>query len=605
MLFFVLGNELKRNLKNHAMTVCSEKDQFQGRNIQIAPLEISTEPPSMEQAKLLARSSHRKDMATYFTLEPDSKIQYTQLFEKTKRRFEEMSEKKCFTLQAKEKFLLKHSNLVVITGPPGIGKSTLCKCFVEEMWKSMSDEEIVFFIRLRDVDFKQETTLLDFLVSFAINITSDEDRKKLLEKMEDNNTVIYIVMDGLDEANIEPQINQPSLHSSDSIATAECFIRNLISGNILPQSKKLVTSKPYRVAQLSEDFQHKILYSIKGLSETDVIKICQNVCADDKALYNIVIGHLQSNPDLLSYCRTPVICFMIMQSLRKSAAKSSVDKLNKLDTLTNIFVFDLLERFVEKLKDKDEIQIQELSELAFMGFSHDKLFFNKLELKKAGISYENTAAFLNTTLKGEKMLYFDHYMWQEFLVSIKLTLYSSLNEFNSILAKLDSEKYEVVTKFLFGLCNHSTLKNLQNKIDFKGLNTDNYHEKCKELLKELALKKLKELSVIATTSCDNYIPSILPILSWVREMEDEDFSKQAAANLKNCTFERDDEILLNDVPAINHVLRSRVQEMTVRVVEPCFVGNNCSNYFFNELDATFNQKDNIKVSSRKEKELNI
>jgi len=183
-------------------------------------------------------------------------------------------------------------------------------------------------------------------------------------------------------------------------------------------------------------------------------------------------------------------------------------------------------------------------------------------------------------------------MWQEFFVAIKLRLFTSKEEFISILSKLESDKFEVVTKFLCGLCNDDTLDKLLDCVDIEDLNTKTDRQECKEMLKQIIIEKLQ--SVCEVENID-YFDAILPISGWILEMGDDDFTRQAASCLKNNVIFEKTQIVPSDIPSIAHLLRARESEMSVIVDDPTFVGN-CYQYFFKELHNILTQNFNIQVS---------
>ena len=615
------------------MAICGEEDRFRGEKITIAPLQISTKLPCVEKAKSSGHGHHREDLAEHFRKQPHGNVQYTQLFDEVKLQINKITEKG-FNIQAKKDFERRHGNLVVIVGQPGIGKSTMTKRLVEEMWEfSLFEPDIVFFIRFRDLDYIHETDLLEFLAPYVADVFTEDDRKTILEMLSKSKKV-FIIMDGLDEATISPNMNQPLIYSIYSKSTAETFIQNIIAGNILPQSKKMVTSRPYRIAQLPKDFQPKLLFTIQGLDEAALQRICENICDQDMSLCRKILVHLQNHPDLKSYCHTPVICIMVMKALHKvhadESTADSMDEFDKLlhtgntDTLTAIFVFVLKEWLVEKLERTSKFQIKEVSDLAYRGFTQDQFYFREFDLRKSKVNFKNNTTFLNTILKGTKMMYFIHLMWQEFLTSVKLRLYTNKEDFKSILDKLDTDNYEVVTRFLFGLCNRRTLDDLLDYVDIDDLNTENEREECKEILKDLALKNLqaygdamKEFDEYC--NCDDYdsdddsddndavdygddannpnsyFHSILPLLSWIREMGGDDLIKAAAACLIDEINIQTNHLLPSDIPSMNCFFRSRETTLTLGVFKSSFV-ENCSSYFYKELYTTLNENSEVKVS---------
>jgi len=232
-----LWNMLRDHLYDKAMEYCGEIDQFRKGKIEIADLQISTELPILEQVQ------QRSDMAKVFQKHQSDTVPYAKLFEEVEFHVQKIPNKGS-TAEAEKKFLNRHGNLVVISGQPGIGKTTLTKRLVHEMWNdSLFNSDIVFFIQFRYLDYEKKIDLFNFLVPMADGFFNIEDQKKLLNKIKTSSNV-FIIMDGLDEADIDPKMKQFKPSSADFDSTAEGFIQNLLAGNILPHCKKLITSRP-------------------------------------------------------------------------------------------------------------------------------------------------------------------------------------------------------------------------------------------------------------------------------------------------------------------------------------------------------------------------
>ena len=580
-------------------------DAFLGEKIKMAKLQISTElSNSLEEAQLSGHGHRRDDMAKFFSREPKGDVAYPKLFDEVKQRVDRMN-CKGLTADAVKKFQSRHGTVVVISGQPGIGKTTLTKRIVHEMWESsLFNPEIVFFIQFRYIDYETKTDLLQFLdSSVEERFPKKKDRMKILNKLK-NCDNIYIVMDGLDEATTELRMNQPSHCKINSENLAEFYIQNLLSGNILPGSKKLVTSRPYAIVKLPEAFQPKVLFTIQGLDEDGLKQICFNICENDKNRCDKVLDHLNTYPDLKSYCYTPVLCIMVMESL-DDIYSTAAGKAN-MDTITSIFVAAF--RKWLKQKETSRFRLKNISNFAFEKFRNGEFYFRNYELREAKIDGKELSTFVYTFRKDfREIMYFVHLMWQEFLVAVKLRQYTKRceltkkamdNQEESLLSKLGSSNYEVVTRFLFGLCNKQTLGDLLDHIETEEGNTASDHKECEKILKDFAIEKLDllRLAVKDEVTKEEYFKSILPILSWVHEAGDLYFSKQAAGCLKD-EFEINSKtpFLSSDVPTIINVLQARDTKLVLNL-SPRFT-TDCSHYFFKELQTTLSQKPNIKVST--------
>ena len=588
---------LKKLLEQNALEICGEPDRFRGEKIRIAELQISTQLPSAKEAQLSGHGNSRKDIAKFYNKNPKGNISHTKLFEEVKNRVANISNKG-FNSEAKEKFLKRHENLVVISGQPGIGKSTLTKHLVEEMWKSeLYNPDIVFFIQFKFVDYKQRSDLLFFLAPFVKeSFPYESERSEILKKLHELQNV-YIIMDGFDESLIDFAMNETKIYSILAENNAAGFVQNLIEGNILPHSKKMITSRPYAIAQLPEDFQPKVLFTIQGLDEAGLKQICSNVCSGNNARCNEILDHLNGHPDLKSYCHTPVLCIMVMEDLEKSGMDdnqlANLQESNR-NTITSIFV-SVFKRWLKE-KQKAKFPLKNIAAFAFKKFRNGEFYFRDYELREAGVEDQNISTFLNTFLRGTKMLYFVHLMWQEFLVAVHLRLFTTKKELTSvskehdedkqkrIVTKLKSEKYEVVAAFLFGLCNKNTLDNLLDCIEIeKGQNNAGHREACKVKLQNFASKVLQKQS-----------KSIVSILKWIYENSEQNFVYNAAVCLKGCLRIKGHQILPSDIPIINYFLQTCDVELTLEVINLSFVGN-CYCDFYKELHFTLIQNQKIKV----------
>ena len=583
---------LKHQLAMQAREICGERDRIRGDKINIAPLQISTRPRDMEQLDRSGHFHYRKDVVRAYSEEPSGVISHEQIFEKAKRKAEKDAEG-CSNEEAKAKHIFRYGNVALISGQAGIGKSTLSKVLVEKMLNPdvrLYQAEFVFFIRFRDLDYQRNSDLLEFLTNFApfISSISSEDRTKIIQHLELNNNVC-IVMDGLDEANIDLKIKYTNINA-DSHSTAATFIHQLLSGRLLGKAKKLVTSRPRQLMHLPDDYSSNLYLNLQGLNGNGQWQICSDLCRDDQAKRDRILNLINSRPDLKSLCYVPITCIIIMMSFYSTDSVKT-----NLDTLSAILFYALQNWFLRKLKGK--FLIKKIAILAYKGFLENRFYFRERHLRNEDINFENTTAFLFNNIKfellqGKAVTYFAHLMWQEFFVAVKLRLYSNTEEFQKLVPELESDKFEMVSRFLFGLCNQQTLDELLDCVEDEELNADADRNECEEILMKFVIEKLERHRDAANNA--TYYRSIVPVMGWLYEMNNDNFTKQAAGWLRD-EIEIRDEILPGDIVSVNHILRCRDTGLALMLYSVRFVGD-CSNYFFKELHKTLDQNSNIQAS---------
>jgi len=505
--------KLKTHLKEQAENFYKECDHFREKeNIKIVDLQISTNLPNDEQSA--TGNDHYRNMAKFHQKSNSGDVPYTEIFERVK----DIADKMCLEDGHISKLLYqqRHGNLVVICGQPGIGKTTLTKRMAYEMCKDKSplfNAEFVFLIRFRDFrqdenvkQIKDQITLLKFIApdfdkKCEHNITVEE-RKEILKRIDNENT--FIIMDGLDEVddktiNLKNKIFKRCVNADDE-NTVEGFILNLIAGNILLQCKKLITTRPHGLLKINPKYKPKILLNLQGLDYDAILQLCQSLCMNEKQTFEIVKNFLTNSQDLFSYCHTPVICIMVVKDLIKNLVTNIKGEKHYCFTLTNIFV-EALDNWIFEGLDfdrKSNVPLKNISKFAYHKLENKELFFHRSQLDDAEITDSHVNSFFCNLLQGDKkhIMYFIHLMWQEFLAAVNIRLYTEEQEFEEIIQKkLESKNNEMVTKFLFGLCNKNTIDNLRVMIK----RDEEINIKiCSNSLKHFALQILKKYSSSST-----------------------------------------------------------------------------------------------------------
>jgi len=607
---FVLDEKFKEDLETHALEMCEEKDYFRDGKVAVAPILISAVTQKTQETVDEADHDDQSDetddynlsrylISNTVTLHKQGDVSYTQVFDEA-TRFAEEGSKACYSSAAKARYVESHRNVVIITGNPGMGKTTFSKELVQKMVDPncrLFGAEFVFNIRFHHIDFDEKMDLLQMLTSGSTIYQnySRKQRQKILNMLQRSNESICIVMDGIDEANFD-ETSCPSCCRLDLNQKPKTFLYNLITGKIFPKSKKSITSRSIWFSRSNWDWHSYFSIDLIGFSEESQAQICSDLCKGNDAKKQKLLSFINNRPYLKVYCQVPINCVLLMRSF----CELDESEWSDIDSLSAILVSALQQWFLIKLEG--EFQIKEIAELAYKGFAKGRLYFDEWDLKKAGINFQNRATFFTNSSKFCKMVsnkttsYFIHLIWLEFFVAVKLRLFSNFENFKSIIQEIahpfnvGNPRYEMVLMFLFGLYNKATRRKLLGQLDVKGLNSSSDRKESKIFLKKFVIAILENRMSL-------YFFRMLSVTRWIYEMRDDEFTKEAANALKPYIL-LEGKILHSDIPCLNYMLRAREEKLLLSVRNLRIDDSGYQN-FIHELSITLNQNSNIEVSHLK------
>ena len=524
------------------------------------------------------------------------------------------------TKESKQKVIKEKGNVVGVIGQAGVGKSTLVK---DLLYRNVTDEQIykadfVFYVKLRDLFDKTEINLFQFLMgNTAYNslewMKDSVIRKKLLKLLSQSESVC-ILLDGLDEADIDltyPEI----IFDIYGRKSPEHYILGLLSGQILPNAKKLITSRPGQMLDLPNIHKPKFIVKIFGIKQEDIKQICLDICGDNYA--SEVLSRIESQPDLLSYCLVPINCvltvFCIYLFLKMKMQISSPNNITDVFVLTFIS-FSKTEHMRESLKKfdiKSVGDLEKISKLAWSGIKNQKLYFNEDDLKAAGLidtdinsftvtlqrkSQENRVKVLENATK--KCIYFSHLLLQEFFTAVYCLYFMNFIKFYIIFFspfgqfRLTDNQFEMITKFMFGLSNSQTFETLK----------EIYPSISKPTKR---IKWLQDLATAGTASIHSTvfrISDVPHVFCWAYEMQDSKFCEKLAESLPKTLFltiNNINDLLPSDILSFCFVLKARktILELSIKL-RPLFSEANSPNslhIFCKEMESILNDLSNIKV----------
>ena len=317
--------------------------------------------------------------------------------------------------------VLKHNDdnspiKVVVDGPPGVGKTTLCHKLCN-MWaknelKKCSFDH-VFLLHLRDERVSSAKNISDLVSLF-------HSSRKLCETvsdqiMETNGRGLLLIFDGWDEFKGRDQ--------------TKSFILNIIQRNILQSCSIMITSRTYASSILLEKRNIRHI-EVLGFEKEEIFSCIRNELNEENA--EQLIKELKIREDVLSLCYIPFVCSMLVRVYQLSdfTLPSTLTKFYKK------YVLYAVKRSMKKQKlDPDTVEsLEELQEDQKRAFdelcccAYEKLktqntTFNRNEILKLSHSLkcEHFGLMNSYKIADETKHQFLHLTIQEFLAAWWIT----------------------------------------------------------------------------------------------------------------------------------------------------------------------------------------
>uniref|UniRef100_A0A1X7TCG9 NACHT domain-containing protein n=1 Tax=Amphimedon queenslandica TaxID=400682 RepID=A0A1X7TCG9_AMPQE len=335
---------------------------------------------------------------------------------------------------------------VVIDGPPGIGKTTLCRKLLN-MWSNGTlvhqQYDLVLYCPLRNRKIATATTLTDL---FVHKLNRYKNVPKWFEDRDGEG--LLIIFDGWDE--LSEQLRQSSLAAS------------IICKEKLDQCSVIVTSRSYASSSLLKIDTLSRHVQVIGFSKKEISTvIIQTLQTDTKLAKELIdenthplqnqykshfttiqsskdsqlavklINNLKVRNDVQSLCYVPLVCSMVILAYRKEGGHLPTT----LTQLYEIFILQTIRRHVE-IKPRHDIDpynlcslsslpsqlakpLQEMCQLAYTNLANTRMIFSFHQLQSLSEAVKEDYLGLMTTFTeyDEKKYQFLHLNIQEFLAA--------------------------------------------------------------------------------------------------------------------------------------------------------------------------------------------
>ena len=345
------------------------------------------------------------------------------------------------------------SNIILIEGVPGIGKTILCK-EIAYRWarkELLKDDSIVLLLFLRDPIIQNIKSVKD-IVWYMYRYRYDYEVIKISNAcathiMDTEGANVTIILDGFDELSHAKSKNE--------------FISDLLYKTILPLCRIVVSSRPVASNDLKKIADVKV--EILGFNEESRQTFIKNELKDHSDKLTRLNSYLKENVIIDHLCYIP-----FMLSVLVYVAKECQELPKSRTELYHKFIIHTISRFLQrlnppmsaisnldKLPSKFENYFLAICKYAYVALQCDKIIFTANEIKNdfptfanapdswSGLGLLKSANYFSVEENSDCTSYnFLHLSIQEYLAAYYITTVNTNKQINIL------RKYFFVDKYL-------------------------------------------------------------------------------------------------------------------------------------------------------------
>ena len=373
---------------------------------------------------------------------------------------------------------------VVIDGPPGIGKTTLCRKLLN-MWSNGTlvhqQYDLVLYCPLRNSKIATATMLADLFVRqrYEVPMVAEWFEKR-------NGEGLLIIFDGWDE--LSEQLRQSSLAAS------------IICKEKLDQCSVIVTSRSYASSSLLKMDTLSRHVQVIGFSKEEISTvIIQTLQKDTKLAQELIhenrfkshftttqsskdsqlavklINDLKVRNDVQSLCYVPLVCSMVILVYCKEGGHLPTT----LTQLYENFILQTIRRHVKRhdinprtlgslssLPSQLAKPLQEMCQIAYTNLANTRMTFSSHQLQSLSETVKEDYLGLMTTFTeyDEEKYQFLHLSIQEFLAAWWIAKHEKKTE-EVFKDHFDDDHFRMCLRFVAGLTHleHESYQQYFNK----------------------------------------------------------------------------------------------------------------------------------------------
>ncbi|XP_018421681.1 PREDICTED: NACHT, LRR and PYD domains-containing protein 12-like [Nanorana parkeri] len=273
---------------------------------------------------------------------------HEECLKKTQSGLEQISPNRLFRWSHQSKCV---PHAVMVSGVPGIGKTTLIQKFVND-WvngKHYQRFAFLFSFRFRDLNRLGEVSLEEIILQQYPYL-----RSQIGDILQHPERLLFL-FDGLDESVHQMDFRSSKLSNPKQRTSVSEIVISLVKQSLLKGCSVLITSRPTRLALVDTDVFQRIV-DIMGFLPKDR-RIFFNNFFGNAELSGKAFHYVQENDTLYTFCYIPSYCWIIctVLSMCHKAQPTNVDKLMESlpKTVTQLFVIYVSNMLANHCQNKD------------------------------------------------------------------------------------------------------------------------------------------------------------------------------------------------------------------------------------------------------------
>ncbi|XP_073465148.1 NACHT, LRR and PYD domains-containing protein 3-like [Aquarana catesbeiana] len=396
-------------------------------------------------------------------------VKHEKCLKETQTRLEHISPNKLFRWNHQSECV---PNVVMVSGVPGIGKTTLMQKFVYD-WvtgKHYQRFAFLFFFRFRDLNRLGEVSLEEMILHQYPYLES-----QIGDILQDPERLLFI-FDGLDESIHQMDFRSSKLSNPKQRSHFGEIVVSLVRQSLLKGCSVLITSRPTRVSSVDTSVFQRIA-EIMGFLHGDR-RIFFNNFFGNEELSEKAFHYVEENDMLYTFCYIPSYCWIICTVLSMCFRSQPItDQLmtSLPKTVTQLFVTFVSNILTNHTQNKDgghtaRELLTSIGWTAEHGVMNHMIVFDERHLESFSVRNDNHvfSSFMIESGQPPDVDYtFLHLTLQEFFAALVHFMNNNPKRLQKTLDEAESYKdgrAEIFLRFLCGLSDSSTRSMLKSHV---------------------------------------------------------------------------------------------------------------------------------------------